>query len=80
MDWGKIILNIILVAIASASIANSAIAMECYNDALKKEKPNNYYFLIINMVLNLLLIIWVVYNQFFSGSLGASNPAKILRY
>lgn len=71
INWGALFTRLAVLIIIIISLANSAIAMNCYeqNEALKQEKKNNYTFVFVNIVVQAILIlgmlvyIWMAIKQ-----------------
>jgi uncharacterized membrane protein len=53
MNTQLLIIGIIMLIAGIASIATSSIGIQAYNaqDSLKKEHPNNYNYLVLNLIL-----------------------------
>lgn len=62
MNFMLLMITLFTIAAAILSITVSSIAIESYNSdkrgtELKNEKPNNFNFIIVNLVVNILIIL-----------------------
>jgi hypothetical protein len=72
MDLTNFAIAFFILMFSVLSIATSSIAIECYNKSpeLKSGKPNNYIFIIVNLVMAILLTLLCIksmYNIYSAG-------------